>query len=126
MKHKVIQIEKITDKRYGNCTKICANLKPSGIKGILPYSMISTLYSYDTYKFIVPLGSVVIKNSEKAFNSSNYVDIKEEGFTRYIASHLDDDVVDSNNLYYSLEFDEIKRENQKRKKKFLLQTSKII
>jgi hypothetical protein len=105
MLFKIIKVEAVEDKQYGHCTRICANAKPTGIKSVLPYSMITNKYGYDTYKLYVPNESYLIGSAQDAMNAGEFLDIDLNYFRHNEEWDWDDTIMDSNNSYYDFDFD---------------------
>ena len=105
MLFKIIKVEAVEDKQYGHCTRICANAKPTGIKSVLPYSMITNKYGYDTYKLYVPNESYLIGSAQDAMNTGEFLDIDLNYFRQNEEWDWDDTIMDSNNSFYDLDFD---------------------
>ena len=105
MLFKIIKVEAVTDKQYGNCTRICANAKPTGMKSVLPYSMVTTKYGYDTYKLYVPNESYLVGSAQDAMNSKEFLEIDLDYFRKKEDCDWDDTLMDLENNYYDLDFD---------------------
>ena len=105
MLFKIIQVEAVIDKKHGNCTRICGNAKPTGIKSVLPYSMVTTKYGYETYKLYVPNESYLIASAHDAMRAEEYLEIDLEYFRKNEDYDWDDRPMDLNNSYYDLDFD---------------------
>lgn len=105
MLFKIIKVEAVTDKQYGNCTRICANAKPTGMKSVLPYSMVTTKYGYDTYKLYVPNESYLVGSAQDAMNSKEFLEIDLDYFKKKEDCDWDDTLMDLENNYYDLDFD---------------------
>ena len=112
MLFKIIKVEAVEDKQYGHCTRICANAKPTGIKSVLPYSMITNKYGYDTYKLYVPNESYLIGSAQDAMNAGEFLDIDLNYFRQKEEWDWDDVIMDSNNSYYDLDFDKQNEEEE--------------
>ena len=112
MLFKIIKVEAVEDKQYGHCTRICANAKPVGIKSVLPYSMITNKYGYDTYKLYVPNESYLIGSAQDAMNAGEFLDIDLNYFRHNEEWDWDDTIMDSNNSYYDLDFDKQNEEEE--------------
>ena len=99
MLFKIIQVEAVIDKKHGNCTRICGNAKPTGIKSVLPYSMVTTKYGYETYKLYVPNESYLIASAHDAMRAEEYLEIDLEYFRKNEDYDWDDRPMDLNNSY---------------------------
>lgn len=99
---KIISIETVNDRKFGNCTKICANQKPKGIKSILPYSRVSCEYDAETFKFFVEKDSMFENVARAAKMAGSFLDINMDEFDGDYDFSLDDSAMDSLNRYSNI------------------------